>query len=70
MITSLAQDQLSEDSQRRLEVNPLRILDAKAPGDAATIAAARPYDQYLNAASEDFFGNVRDGPRRISIVIG
>jgi histidyl-tRNA synthetase len=31
---------LSEDSQRRLETNPLRILDSKAPEDQAAVALA------------------------------
>ncbi len=31
---------LSEDSQRRLERNPLRILDSKSPQDAALVASA------------------------------
>jgi histidyl-tRNA synthetase len=32
--------ELSEDSRRRLERNPLRILDSKSPADAALIAGA------------------------------
>jgi histidyl-tRNA synthetase len=50
---------LSEDSQERLEKNPLRILDSKDPRDrpfadsAPTIA--------LSAEAEDFFSQVRAG---------
>ncbi len=38
---------LSEDSQRRLERNPLRILDSKAPEDAPLIAAAPAFETML-----------------------
>ena len=44
-------DQLSEDSQRRLDTNPLRILDSKDEGDRALIADAPLLGDYLNEAS-------------------
>lgn len=58
---------LSEDSRRRLERNPLRILDSKDPGDARINADAPPFDHYLNDASRDFFMHVRNGLDRIGI---
>ena len=59
--------ELSEDSRDRLERNPLRILDSKAREDAPIIAEAPPFDRYLNDSSAEFFGNVRDGLRRLGI---
>jgi histidyl-tRNA synthetase len=50
---------LSEDSQQRLERNPLRILDSKAPEDAPIIGEAPAFISYLNADSRDFFDEVR-----------
>ncbi|MGH6980698.1 MAG: histidine--tRNA ligase, partial [Stellaceae bacterium] len=58
---SARQDKLSEDSRRRLERNPLRILDSKDPGDVALNAAAPHFDQYLTVAARDFFARVRGG---------
>jgi histidyl-tRNA synthetase len=40
-------DTLSADSQRRLERNPLRILDSKDPLDAALVATAPTMVEYL-----------------------
>jgi histidyl-tRNA synthetase len=53
--------ELSEDSRRRLERNPLRILDSKDPGDQRLAAEAPDFSEYLNDASRDFFARVRDG---------
>jgi histidyl-tRNA synthetase len=58
---SARRSDLSEDSQRRLEVNPLRILDSKDPGDIRINEDAPALDQYLNAESRDFFAQVRAG---------
>ena len=44
-------DSLSEDSQRRLSLNPLRILDSKDEGDKAIVADAPLLSSYLNDAS-------------------
>lgn len=54
-------DKLSEDSLNRLERNPLRILDSKDKGDQALVADAPVFGDYLNAASQDFFGHVLAG---------
>ncbi|KAJ2714587.1 hypothetical protein H4R19_001649 [Coemansia spiralis] len=43
--------QLSEDSQRRLDLNPLRILDSKDVADAAAVADAPSFAAYLSAES-------------------
>jgi len=59
--------ELSEDSRRRLRVNPLRILDSKDPGDQRIIAEAPDFADYLNGASQDFFARVRDGLDRLGI---
>jgi histidyl-tRNA synthetase len=65
---SARRSELSEDSRRRLETNPLRILDSKDPGDIRVNTDAPPFDSYLNAASRDFFERVQDGLGRIGIV--
>ena len=54
-------DQLSEDSQRRLETNPLRILDSKDDGDKVIVAKAPVMSAYLNDASREFFRIVTSG---------
>jgi histidyl-tRNA synthetase len=52
---------LSEDSQDRLERNPLRILDSKDPRDKPFVADAPKIDDYLSAEAQDFFGKVTQG---------
>ncbi len=51
--------ELSEDSQARLDKNPLRILDSKDPRDKP-FAASAP-SMTLTAEADDFFGQVRAG---------
>ena len=51
--------ELSEDSQERLEKNPLRILDSKDPRDQKFVDTAPVMK--LTAEAEDFFGKVRQG---------
>jgi histidyl-tRNA synthetase len=58
---------LSEDSRRRLERNPLRILDSKDSGDQRLAAEAPDFAEYLNDASRDFFARVREGLDRLGI---
>jgi len=48
-------DQLDEDSRRRLESNPLRILDSKNPDMQALIEAAPKLPDYLDAESRAHF---------------
>jgi histidyl-tRNA synthetase len=59
--------QLSEDSLRRLDRNPLRIFDSKDDGDQRISAEAPAFAEYLNAASRDFFSRVCDGLDRLGI---
>ncbi len=53
--------ELSEDSQDRLERNPLRILDSKDPRDKPFTADAPKIDDYLSAEAQDFFAKVTGG---------
>src|SRR5436305_11725486 len=52
---------LSEDSQARLERNPLRILDSKAHQDWPVVDSAPAIDEFLTGEAADFFGNVTAG---------
>lgn len=58
---SAHKDALSEDSQRRLETNPLRILDSKERQDQPLIAAAPAIDDYMSAEAGRFFEAVQAG---------
>jgi len=51
---------LDEDSRRRLDSNPLRILDSKNPEMQALIAAAPVLTDYLDDDSRRHFGELRD----------
>ena len=48
---SAAKDRLDADSQRRLQTNPLRILDSKNPDMAGLIAGAPKLSSFLGKAS-------------------
>lgn len=50
--------QLSPESQIRLDLNPLRILDSKDAFDRKLLENCPVFRDYLNAESEDFFANV------------
>jgi histidyl-tRNA synthetase len=52
-------DQLDEDSRRRLQGNPLRILDSKNPDLQSLIAAAPVLADYLDAESQAHFAALR-----------
>lgn len=52
-------DKLSEDSQRRLGDNPLRILDSKDPRDIEAIQGAPPAAEFLSDASAKHFARVQ-----------
>ncbi|TPG16394.1 histidine--tRNA ligase [Sphingomonas koreensis] len=52
---------LSEDSQARLDKNPLRILDSKDPRDRPIADSAPEIDAYLTSAAGGFFENVTKG---------
>ena len=53
--------ELSEDSRRRLERNPLRIFDSKEASDGRVCLEAPAFEEFLNTASRDFFARVCDG---------
>src|SRR5690606_1555431 len=50
---------LSEESQRRLELNPLRILDSKDPRDREAVEGAPPAVEYLSERSRRDFDRAR-----------
>lgn len=51
--------ELSADSQRRTETNPLRVLDSKAPEDQALIASLPKLVDHLSPECRDHFDEVR-----------
>ncbi len=55
------QGELSEDSQERLEKNPLRILDSKDPRDKVFVGDAPKIDDFLSGEAQDFFSKVTSG---------
>jgi histidyl-tRNA synthetase len=59
--------ELSEDSRRRLERNPLRIFDSKEETDQRVARYAPAFADYLNAESRRFFDRVRAGLDRLGI---
>jgi histidyl-tRNA synthetase len=54
-------DQLSDDSQERLEKNPLRILDSKDARDKPFLADAPKIDAFLSDEAQAFFAAVTSG---------
>ncbi|MCU7842770.1 MAG: histidine--tRNA ligase [Candidatus Thiodiazotropha sp. (ex Monitilora ramsayi)] len=54
-------NQLDEDSRRRLESNPLRILDTKNPEMAEVVAQAPTLMEHLSETSLDHFAQLRQG---------
>ncbi|MCG8672853.1 MAG: histidine--tRNA ligase [Pseudomonadales bacterium] len=52
-------DQLDEDSQRRLDSNPLRILDSKNPDMQALLADAPVLLEYLDEESKQHFESLK-----------
>jgi len=52
-------DQLDEDSQRRLESNPLRVLDSKDSGTQAVLKDAPSLLDFLDAESRDHFEQLK-----------
>ncbi|USS88939.1 histidine--tRNA ligase [Fructilactobacillus cliffordii] len=53
------QDELSNDSQRRLDQNPLRILDSKDRHDQEIVAGAPKLEDSLNERSQQYFAAVK-----------
>jgi histidyl-tRNA synthetase len=60
-------DRLSEDSLRRLERNPLRILDSKDEGDKRINAQAPSFAQYMTPDAQGYFDTVRIGLDELGI---
>ena len=60
-------DKLSEDSLIRLKKNPLRILDSKDKGDRVIVEGVPLMSETLNALSEDFFGQVKQGLESVGV---
>ena len=54
-------DELSEESQERLEKNPLRILDSKDRRDQRFVADAPKIDDFLTDEARSFFDAVTSG---------
>ncbi len=52
-------EQLDEDSQRRLDSNPLRVLDSKNPDTQALLAAAPALADYLNDEARAHFDGLK-----------
>ncbi|WPB84153.1 histidine--tRNA ligase [Sediminicoccus rosea] len=52
-------DRLSEDSQRRLEKNPLRIIDSKEPQDRALVADAPTIEPFLTEGARAHWDALR-----------
>lgn len=59
--------QLSDDSRRRLQQNPLRILDSKDKGDQALCAGAPKPIDFLSEAAKAHFDAVRASLDRLGI---
>ena len=53
--------ELSEDSQERLDKNPLRILDSKDPRDRKFVGDAPKIDAFLSDDAQRFFDDVTSG---------
>ncbi|OYX47167.1 MAG: histidine--tRNA ligase [Sphingomonadales bacterium 32-64-22] len=58
---SAVRGELSEDSQERLEKNPLRILDSKDPRDRKFVGDAPKIDAFLSDDARAFFDAVTSG---------
>lgn len=52
---SARKDELDEDSQRRLESNPMRILDSKSPETQALLDGAPVFEDYIDEESKAHF---------------
>jgi histidyl-tRNA synthetase len=60
-------ERLSEDSRRRLELNPLRILDSKDPADRELLAAAPALADFLGEEARGHFATVRAALDRFGV---
>ncbi|MBI5155193.1 histidine--tRNA ligase [Candidatus Poribacteria bacterium] len=60
-------DKLSEDSRRRIPVNPMRVLDSKAPEDAEIVAGAPVKLDHLDAECGEHFEGVKAALAKMGI---
>ncbi len=60
-------DRLSQDSQVRLEKNPMRILDSKDAGDREIVAAAPTIEAHLTPEARGFFEAVLRHLERLGV---
>ncbi len=58
---------LSEESQARLDKNPLRILDSKDPKDQKIVASAPALTSFLSSEAADHFHQVCEGLKTLHI---
>lgn len=58
---------LSEDSQMRLQLNPMRILDSKDANDQDIVKEAPKLSQHLNDESQKFFSTITKGLDNLGI---
>ncbi|MFC4651885.1 histidine--tRNA ligase [Lactococcus nasutitermitis] len=61
------EEQLSEDSRRRLHENPLRVLDSKETEDKKIVKDAPSILDYLSDESASYFSNVRSQLETLNI---
>jgi histidyl-tRNA synthetase len=64
---SACKSELSEDSRRRLETNPLRILDSKDSSDRQLVETSPNFQQFLSLDSLRFFTRVKEGLEALGI---
>jgi histidyl-tRNA synthetase len=60
-------DQLSEDSRRRLDTNPMRILDSKSPQDRALVEGAPGAFETMDPENKDHFDALQGHLDRLGI---
>ena len=61
------ENELSDDSKRRLVINPLRILDSKNPKDIKVLESAPMINDYLGNENRQHFESVLDGLKSLEI---
>jgi histidyl-tRNA synthetase len=61
------ENELSDDSKRRLVINPLRILDSKNPNDIKVLESAPMINDYLGNENRQHFESVLDGLKSLGI---
>lgn len=64
------EDKLSEDSKKRLEINPLRILDSKDEGDKNIIINAPKITEYWSDSTKRHFDLIRNELECLTILQG